>query len=92
MPMVTEEWLKQILDQQFTTFYGHIIRHMDTRFDAQQTYMDRRFDDVYRKLDAMTKRQDDHELEQAAIKLDQKRQRAWINQLAQNTHTRLPTE
>jgi len=80
-------------EDQFTKLF----KYMEKRFDdidkrLGETATKTDISEIYDKLDGMAGKQDDDEVERAALQLKVDRHDGWITQLAQKTDTKLVSE
>jgi len=74
--------------------FTKLFVYMERRFNELETKIDKKADaePVYRALDSILKRLDNHDYELAAIKHQLQRHEGWFKQLAKNTGTELVPE
>lgn len=89
---MTEDQLKQLLEQSNAALFGQLSQHFDERFDMLSNDLASRTDRIYTAVDGLTKQVETNDQERAAINAEQERQNEWIQQLAHSTNTKLVPE
>jgi hypothetical protein len=88
---MTDEQLRDILNQELAKFAGQLSRSLNARLDRLEAKLDSKADAerIYQTLDRIAERLDDDDKERAAMNAQLDRHERWHHQTADTLHLKL---